>query len=332
MSHTLSARTRTLAGIAVAAIGALTMVGCADSADTAATSQDTTTTATAGWPRTFKNADGTTTEIPKKPAAIVSTSVSVSGTLLAFDAPVVASGSAGNGKFFAQWANVATERNVANLWPAGKVELEAVYAHKPDLIVVSSSGADSVTDQLGELRAIAPTIVVDYGGQTWQELAAKLGEATGREAEAKKTVTAFDDYVRTAAAKITVPSGAVNIVSYNGAGEDNPIARVGSAQGRLLTDLGFTVEDPNTAWHTQAKLREDFVFTAYENLTKLTADTTFILSKDDAGAQAFAKDPVLANLPSVKKSQVHGLGLNSFRMDKYSATEIVDGVVANFAK
>ncbi|MGW0434553.1 Fe2+-enterobactin ABC transporter substrate-binding protein [Micromonospora sp. NPDC003197] len=331
MSHTLSARTRALAGIAVAAIGALTMVGCSDSSDTTA-AQDTTAADSAGWPRTFQNADGTTTEITKKPEAIVSTSVSVSGTLLAFDAPVVASGSAGNGKFFAQWANVATERKVANLWPAGKVELEAVYAHKPDLIVVSSSGADSVTDQLGELRAIAPTIVVDYGGQTWQELAAKLGEATGREAEAKQTVTAFDEYVRTAAAKIAVPAGSVNVVSYNGAGEDNPIARAGSAQGRLLKDLGFTVEDPNTAWHTQAKLREDFVFTAYENLTKLTADTTLILSKDNAGAQAFAKDAVLANLPSVKKSQVYGLGLNSFRMDKYSATEIVDGIVANFAK
>jgi ABC-type Fe2+-enterobactin transport system substrate-binding protein len=330
MSHALSSRARTLAGIALAAVGALTMVGCADTSDTAATPQ--TTEQTAGWPRTFANADGSTTEIPKQPKAIVSTSVSVSGTLLAIDAPVVASGSAGNGKFFKQWAEVAKERGVANLWPAGKVDLEAVYAQKPDLIVVSSSGADSVAQQVGELKAVAPTIVVDYGGQTWQELAEELGKATGLEAEARKTVAAFDEHVKTAAGKINVPAGIANIISYNGAGESNPIGRAGSAQARLLKDLGFAIEDPNPEWHTQNNLREDFVWAAYENLTKLTADTTFILSKDDAGAQVFAKDPVLANLPSVKKGQVHGLGLNSFRMDKYSATEIVDGIVAKFAK
>jgi iron complex transport system substrate-binding protein len=336
MSHTLSPRrartlARTLAGITVVALGALALTGCgADASD--ASSPSTEPTATAGWPRTFTNADGTTTEIPKKPEAIVSTSVSASGTLLAFGAPVVASGSAGNGKFFAQWAKVAEERKVANLWPAGKVDLEAVYAHEPDLIVVSSTGADSVTAQLKELREVAPTIVVDYGGQTWQELAEELGAATGMEAEARKAVEDFDAYVADAAKKITVPAGSASIVSYNGAGENNPIARTGSAQGRLLRDLGFTIAEPDQKWHTQSTPREDFVFAAYENLTKLTTDITFVLSRDDAGAQAFVKDPVLANLPSVQKGQVYGLGLNSFRVDRYSATEIVDGIVANFAK
>lgn len=330
MLHDFPSPARALAGITVATIAVLATAGCSDTADT-----DTAPKAasqTEGWPRTFANADGTTTEIPEQPQAIVSTSVSVTGTLLAFGAPVVASGAGATGDFFAQWAEVANERDVASLWPAGKVDLEAVYAHEPDLVVVSSSGADSLVDQLGELRAIAPTIVVDYGGQTWQELAETLGQATGMETEASKTVTAFDDYVQEAAAKINVPDGNANVVSFNGAGESNPVARGGSAQARLLSDLGFTVEDPNPQWNTRSQLREDFVWTAYENLTSLTAETTFVLSKDDAGAQAFAQDPVLANVPSVKKGQVYGLGPNSFRVDRYSATEIVDGVVAHFAK
>ena len=333
MIHARSLRSRMVGAIAVIAAGMLALSACSGSSNDNDGKDGGSNSATAAsWPRDVENADGSTTEIPEKPQKVVSTSVSVTGTLLAFDAPVVASGSAGNGKFFAQWADVAEKRDVTNLWPAGEVDLEAVYAESPDLIVVSTSGADSVVDQLAELKEIAPTIVVDYGGQNWQELAEKLGVATGMEEEAKKAVADFDKYVEEAAAKIDVPDGAANIVSFNGPGDSNPIARAGSAQALLLTSLGFTIEDPNVEWHTQPQVREDFVWAAYENLTELTAETTFILSKDDDGAQAFATDPVLANVPSVKAGQVYGLGKNSFRVDKYSATEIVDAVVANFAK
>lgn len=332
----MSTPSRVLSGFALLSIGAIALSGCAASAVDANTDDTTESTETestdATWPRIFENADGTTTEIPAQPENIVSTSVSVSGTLLAFDAPVVASGSAGNGAFFAQWADVADERGVENLWSAGEVDLEAIYAYEPDLIVVSSSGADSVTDQVAELNEIAPTIVVDYGGQSWQELAEQLGEATGLEDQVETTVADFDAYVADAAEKITVPEGTANIISFNGAGDDNPIARAGGAQAQLLSALGFTIEDPDTAWHTQANTREDFVWSAFEHLTELTSETTFILSKDNDGAQGFATDPVLANVPSVKAGQVYGLGLNSFRIDMYSATEIVDGIVANFGE
>ena len=332
--------TRRLGLLALPVLAGLTLMsGCSDAsveddADAAASGAASNGaedgSAEEQWPRTFTNSDDTTTEIPAEPHKIVSTSVSVSGTLLAFDAPIVASGSAGNGEFFAQWDEIAKERDVGNLWAAGEVDLEAIYAHDPDLIVVSASGADSVVDQVSELEEIAPTIVVDYGGQTWQELAIELGEATGLEDQAAKSVEEFDAYVSEAAEKVAVPEGEANIVSYNGPGEANPIARAGSAQAELLADLGFTIEDPPLEWHTQGEERADFVWANYDHLTELTAETTFILSQDNEGAQEFAKDPVLATLPSVEADQVYGLGLNSFRVDRYSATEIVDGVLDNF--
>lgn len=321
-------RTRLLALVgSLAAIVALT--GCATS--TAEAEPATPPPTNSAWPLSFTNADGSTTQIPAQPRRIVSTSVTVTGTLLAIDAPVVASGSAANGKFFAQWSAVADERTVANLWPAGSVKLEALYGQNPDLIVVASTGADSVVDQLPELRNVAPTIVVDYG-QTWQELATELGTATGLESNAQKTVSEFSTLVSDAKGKITVPAGQANIVSFNGPGQSNPIARAGSAQAEILHSLGFTIEDPPVAWHTQAQPRADFVFAAYENLSQLTAQTTFVLSVDNAKARSgFGADPVLANVPSVKDGQVYGLGVNSFRVDKYSATEIVNGVVENFS-
>src|SRR5699024_8215864 len=122
-----------------------------------------------------------------QPERIVST-VSVTGTLLSIDAPVVGSGAGGNGEFFGQWADIAEDQDVETLWSAGSVDLEALISAEPDLIVTSASGADSLTDNLDELRDIAPTIVVDNAGQTWQELAEELGEATGLEAEAAAAV------------------------------------------------------------------------------------------------------------------------------------------------
>ena len=230
------------------------------------------------------------------------------------------------GVWFDQWADIAEERDVANLWSVGEFDLEAVMANEPDLIVVATSGRDALTDQVADLQSIAPTIVVDYGAQTWQDLAVELGEATGLESEAEATIADFDALVSETADAITVPDGTANVISFNGPGQDNPIARVGGSHADLLESLGFTVEDPDPAWHTQAQERADFVWATYENLLQLTSETTFILSADDETAKGFAEDPVLANVPSVAAGQVYGLGVNSFRMDLYSSTEIVEHV------
>ncbi|MGN0101753.1 MAG: Fe2+-enterobactin ABC transporter substrate-binding protein [Dietzia sp.] len=307
----------------------LALAGCGGAGEEASADTDTGQASSEQWPRTFTNADGSTTTIEAKPERIVST-VSVTGTLLAIDAPVVGSTTGGNGDFFGQWSDVAESEGVVPLFPAGSVDIEALIGQDPDLIVTSASGADTLTDNLAELNEIAPTIVVDQGGQTWQDLAEDLGEATGLEDEATAAAEEFDAYVADAAAKIEVPEGTANIISFNGPGETNPIARAGSAHAEILTALGFRVEDPPAEWHSQPQQREDFVFASYENLTELTSATTFILMQDEAGAQAFAEDPVLANLPSVANGAVHGLGKNSFRVDQYSATEIVDSVVENF--
>lgn len=324
-------RARTFGAASLALVAALALSACTGTTP-APTSTGTADATSGSWPRTFENADGSTTEIPTAPQRILSTAVSVTGTLLALDAPVIASGTSTGGAWFAQWADIADDRGVDPIWEVGSFDLEAVIAAAPDLIVVATSGRDALLDQVAALESVAPTIVVDYGGQTWQDLADELGEATGHEAQADEVEKTFDALVADVAGKITVPSGTANIISFNGAGQDNPIARAGGAQAKLLADLGFTIEDPDPSWHTQARQREDFVWAPYENLTRLTSETTFILSADDDSARRFADDPVMANVPSVRAGQVYGLGLNSFRMDPYSATEIVEGVRANFAR
>lgn len=323
------------AALAAAALsaGVLVIAGCASS-DTPADEKtaDDGAAADASWPRAFDNADGSTTEIPEQPESILSTTVSTTGTLLAIDAPVTVTATDANGEFFPQWADVADEKGVEKAWPAGAPDIEAAIAAAPDLIVVAVTGQDAMADQVADLQDIAPTIVVDYGEQSWQDLATELGEATGEEEGAQAAIDAYDALVAETAESIVVPEGEANIVSYNGAGGSNPIGLPDGPHGQILQELGFTIEAPDQEWHTQPEPRTDFVFADYEHLTELTAGTTFILSADnDAAESGFAADEVLANVPSVKNGQVYGLGADSFRIDPYSATEIVEGVAANFA-
>ncbi|WP_045392592.1 Fe2+-enterobactin ABC transporter substrate-binding protein [Falsirhodobacter sp. alg1] len=286
-----------------------------------------------GWPRTLTNADGSETVLNTPPMRVVSTSVTLTGGLLAVDAPVVASATTVRGAFFAQWQSVAESRNVAPLWRAGSIDLESVWAHEPDLIVVSATGADSALMHRAALEEIAPVLVLDYGALDWQGLSRQLGHATGKDERANGLLESFAQSLETTRATLHLPGGQTNIVSYNGPGAPNPIATADGTHGRLLTALGFRMEDPPRSWQgADTPPAADFIRAAYEHLTELTAETTFLLAGTDTDAERFMADPILSNLPSVKNRQVYGLGANSFRIDYYSANEIVADIARRFAK
>lgn len=286
----------------------------------------------ADWPMTFINPDGSEVVIKAPPQRILSTSVSVTGTLLAMEAPVIASATGYNGRFFAQWAKVAEQRKVEMLWPIAEVDIEAAYSVRPDLIVVAVGGRDSAVQHLTMLQKIAPTIQVDYASQSWQQLALKLAKATGLVIQTQQKIAQFNEHVRSVKAQLNLPIGKANIISYNGAGLVNPIATKNGSHGSLLSALGFAIEQPNLAWHGALDKPDDFVKAEYERLTELSAQTTFLLRVDDSGVRRFYDDKVLTNMPSIKAKQVYGLGKNSFRIDYFSAMEIIADMQARFGK
>ena len=284
------------------------------------------------WPRTFTNVDGSTVEIKAPPKRILSTSVSITGTLLAINAPVVASSTAANGQYFAQWDKIAKQKGIEKLWSAGSVDLEMAYLAAPDLIIVSINGGDTVYPQVTQLQQIAPTIILDYGKQGWESLAVQLGQATGLEQQAVDILQSFNVLVTKSKEKIQVPKGNVNIVSYFGPGTVNPISLTTSPHAVLLQQLGFSIESANIDWQPKDKPISDFVWAQYEHLTQLTAPTTFLLRGTEKDSKIFMADPILANINSVKNKQVYGLGANSFRVDYYSAQEIINNLVVRFGQ
>ena len=272
-----------------------------------------------------------------KPLRIVSTTPSVTGILLAMDAPLVASAATTPSRlsdakgFFTQWAEVADQRGVEVLYRNLVFDIEAVVGTNPDLLVISSTGADSVIQHQAELQAQGiATTVVNYSNQSWQEMAVALGQATGLQAQAAAAIKRFDDHAASTAARIKPAEGSVSVVGYN-IGGSYSISRINSPQARVLTALGFHVVDLPPALEGQVKRSTDFAFISRENLSAAIAgDSVFLMGGSDADVAAFLADPVLANLPAVIHQRVYALGPSSFRIDYYSGLQMIDAVARHF--
>lgn len=322
---------RKFAYLAAAAALTLSLGACAaDGSATAGGSESANSADTGAWPRTLTDDAGNEVQIPAKPERVLSTTVSTTGTLLALDAPVVGSSTAAispqsdeNG-WFTQWADVAVEREVAPVYQLGNFDLEAVVAQDPDLIVVSTSGADSEMDNLAQLQDLAPTYVVNYGDKDWKSLAEELAEATGTEANAESIISEFDQRAAKIKEKLAIPAGSTaSIVSYN-KGADSPVGKQSGPHSALIGAMGFEIVEPPAQFDTSAQKREDFAFTSYEGLSEsATGESVFLISANDKTAKSFAADPTLSNLPSVTSGNIFPLA-NSFRLDYYSSNDILD--------
>jgi len=260
---------------------------------------------------------------------IVSTSVTLTGSLLAIDAPVVASGAttpnnrvADDQGFLRQWGAVAKERNVARLY-IGEPSAEAVAAQMPDLILISATGGDSALALYDQLSAIAPTLVINYDDKSWQTLLTQLGEMTGQEKQASARIADFSEQLAKVKQQITQPPQPVSALVYNAAARNANLWTKDSAQGQLLEQLGFTLAMLPAGLQTsqsQGK-RHDIVQLGGENLAAgLNGEALFLFAGNEKDADAIYANPLLGHLNAVKNKRVYALGTETFRLDYYSAT------------
>jgi iron complex transport system substrate-binding protein len=293
----------------------------------------------ADWPRTLTDSRGTHT-LEQAPQRIVSTSVTLTGSLLAIDAPIVASGATTPGNrmadsqgFLRQWGDVAKARHIQRLY-IGEASAEAVAAQMPDLILISATGGDSALALYDQLSAIAPTLVINYDDKSWQQLLTQLGEITGNEKQAADRISSFDKQLSEAKMHMTLPPQPVTALVYTPASRSANLWTTESAQGKLLQQLGFTLSTlPATlpALQSMGK-RHDIVQLGGENLaTGLNGESLFLFASDEKDATALETNPLLAHIPAVQKKQVYALGTETFRLDYYSATQILDRMSKLFA-
>lgn len=293
-----------------------------------------------GWPREFTSPHGKLI-LKKAPKRILSTSVTLTGSLLAIDAPVIASGAAMPGKrftddqgFFRQWGAVARERGVEWLY-SSEPNLEVIAAAAPDLIVVSATGNDSALGLVDQLAAIAPTLVVNYDDKSWQQVVTELGRVTGHEQQAEQKVNAFNLRVKTLRDKLTLPPQPVSAFVYNPSVPMVNLWTPASAQGKLLQQLGFSLATPPAAFQRALKLkkRQDILPLSGEALvTGLTGNSFLMFAAEDKQVKALRQQPLLAASPAVIHQQVYALGDDSFRLDYYSASNLLTRIETLFGR
>ncbi|OAT18295.1 ferric enterobactin-binding protein [Buttiauxella gaviniae ATCC 51604] len=293
----------------------------------------------ADWPRTITDSHGTHT-FEQAPQRIVSTSVTLTGSLLAIDAPVIASGATTPGNrmgdaqgFLRQWGDVAKERNVQRLY-IGEASAEAVAAQMPDLILISATGGDSALALYEQLSAIAPTLVINYDDKSWQQLLTQLGGITGHEKQAAGRIASFDKHLSEAKMHMTLPPQPVTALVYTPASHSANLWTSESAQGKLLQQLGFTLSTlPATIQASKSMgKRHDIVQLGGENLAAgLNGESLFLFASDEKDATALENNPLLSHLPAVQHKQVYALGTETFRLDYYSATQILERMSKLFA-
>lgn len=297
-----------------------------------------TSTLAADWPRQVTDSRGTHT-LDSKPLRIVSTSVTLTGSLLAIDAPVVASGAttpnnrvADDQGFLRQWGDVARQRKLARLY-IGEPSAEAVAAQMPDLILISATGGDSALALYDQLSAIAPTLIINYDDKSWQQLLAQLGTITGQEKQAAARISEFDSKLNALKQKMKLPPQPVSALVYTAAAHTANLWTPESAQGKLLEQLGFSLAPLPEGLHTsqsQGK-RHDILQLGGENLaTGLNGQSLFLFAGDQKDADAIYANPLLSHLTAVQNKHVYALGTETFRLDYYSAMLVLQRLEALF--
>lgn len=328
-------RPRLLATVAVAV---LALTGCTASSAPEA-SDDPTVEGDSSWPRTIEH-DAGETDIPEQPTRIISLSPSITGSLLAIGAPLDATAATtvspltDDKGFFTQWAAEADAADVEVLYTDLTLDLDTVDLFEPDLIVGSVNGRDATLEAYDQLSEIAPTVLLDYGTVSWQELTTELGEVTGLEDEAAETISEYDSWIAGQAEGLNLPEQPVTAAVYMGAdgvwafGEDSPLSQ-------LLNALGFTYEPAAEEFSTEQAAANGVDILSAENAASGLgeAQTLFLVSMTGGDPVAdFAADPLLANQPAVVSDSLYSLGTESFRLDYYSAKNTVQIIVDTFTE
>lgn len=288
----------------------------------------------AGWPRKIEHALGTTT-LSAMPRTIVSTSVVLTGSLLAIEAPVVGSGATVPGGpgiddkgFFTQWAAIADERGVQVLYDNSELDLEAVQAAAPDLILLSPVGGDAAADQYEQLGQIAPAVAIDYNSSRWEDVTRELGRITGREEKAQSVIDDFAAKIAEMSRRITPPAEPVQLIAYQG---DNgaAFALPTGPHADLMSELGFTVAPLPEGAQTEEG-RGDVAFLSPEAaVAGLTAATVLLIDGDDKTVEALRADPIYQGVPAMS-GRIVPLGHPSFKLDYYAALDMAAHVEAGF--
>ena len=198
----------------------------------------------------------------------------------------------------AQNLDTAKESGAEELFLADEINIEAIIAAEPDLII---SRVDDVEPIREELEAVAPVLAIgDQSTASWQDDLRLVAEATGTEARAEELIGKYESRVSQISeeyADILAKNSFVPL-SYNGESLETRPNRLLSL---TLRDLGA---QPSEAF--QAAIDgEEAEYSREQTLEGFKdADAIIALVNDPQVWEDFSKDSLFQQLPAVADGHV----------------------------
>lgn len=291
MQHTMRKR---LTVLLVAGLLASVLSGCADRKENAAPM------------RTIKDAKGETT-IPADPQRIADISGSAEELLLLERKLVAAANTDGVNpdRFPAYLQDRLEGAKLVGNYASGQVDLEALAASEPDLIVASAM-FEKVYDQL---RKIAPVFVISdnpYAFSGWRDRLKEIGAMLGEEAKADSWLKSYDEKTTRIGDRIKAKFGDESFAVLVAFPNNYSLFGNTGVGDMLFNDLKLRRDEgtPADDWGKTISL---------ESVAEIKADNMFLLHSGEAGAELEKLD-VWRTLNAVKNGKVFKLD-----NDKYYA-------------
>ncbi|GAB3621414.1 iron-siderophore ABC transporter substrate-binding protein [Glutamicibacter endophyticus] len=267
---------------AVLAAAALALTSCGGS--TSPESNETPAAGEAeGFPRTVKHFRGST-EIAERPVRIAALDPSYVDATLLLDAELVAYTEyrKSSNPFPEYLGDVsALTADAVNVGTIAEPDLEKLLAAEPDLIISADVRQGEMYEQL---QKIAPTVFSESTGPTWKENVVLLGEAIGKQDEAKKAVADYEARAAAVGKEILAkdPEATYSLIRF--AGEDTArLYATDSFIGEIMTDMG--IPRPKGAPDTTESI---FVPLSPEEILKADAKVIFQSTWAPEGAEGDA--------------------------------------------
>lgn len=199
------------------------------------------------------------------------------------------------------WAREALGDGEPQVLDASGINLEAVAALEPDVILGVSSGMTE--EEYRDLSEIAPTITqsdefVDYG-VPWQEATLVIGEVLGEAERARELVDETEALIAEVAARNPEFAGASGVVAYHYG--DGKIGAYGAedTRSRLLTALGFELP-PAVVERAGESFYADF---STENIDLVDADVLVWISAGITEAGFVEDEPLRPQLTAYREGR-----------------------------
>ncbi|MFD7293055.1 ABC transporter substrate-binding protein [Streptomyces sp. NPDC059897] len=247
------------------------------------------------WPRTVKHAMGST-EIKQQPKRVVVLDVGELDNVVSLGIkPVGLAPSEGSPELPSYLKKDAGHpKNVGTI---NSLNLEAIAALKPDLIVGSQLRAANSYDELSQ---IAPTVFSIRPGFTWKENYLLNAAALDKTAQAKKNLAAYEKRAKDLGAKLGDDKPTVTMLRFMPEGLIRLYAN-DSFIGTILKDVGIPRPKNQDISDLAAEV-------SAENIDQADADYIFtgVYGKPNATEKATVqKNPLWKNLKAVKDGHAY---------------------------